>query len=126
MKIPSRVYHIRAGNKDGLIYVPVPNDARITIKAEGVEVVNPLFVSSDMFEEFSIDATQDGYFAEHDFDVVGAIPEFPVDVFETESGSSHTVDDSVSSHLDENRIVGFELEIVVVSILLMIIYLRIK
>ncbi|MGV8171707.1 MAG: hypothetical protein ACP5OA_03380 [Candidatus Woesearchaeota archaeon] len=76
LKLPSMVYTIRASNDDGLIYVPIPPKAEMTIVPEGVTAEEPLQISSDEFRAEQQQAEEDGFFAEHTFEYTGTPPEY--------------------------------------------------
>ena len=111
LKLPSRFYKIRASNQDGLIYVPMPEDSEVTIRAEGVETKNPLNFNSDEFEERYDEAIENGYFMEHEFEITGEIPDFPVYLFDTTSTSSSSSDSQTP---------GFEMILIILGILILL------
>lgn len=117
LKLPSRYYKIGVNTQNGLIYVPMPHDAEVTIRAEGVETVNPLEFSSYDFEKIYNVTIENGYFVEHEFEVIGNIPDFPVDIFDTSSASSQ---------ISDNQTAGFELALLIVTLLFIIFYIKIK
>jgi hypothetical protein len=82
--VPLRIVEYEVENKDGFIYVPFPPeayDAIISIEPVDVDFTRELKVSSIEFHHNYTDYVEKGYYVEHDFNIIGEIPDPPVNPY---------------------------------------------
>jgi len=82
--VPLRIVEFEVENIDGYIYIPFPPEAYeaiITIEPIDVEFTRILQVSSQEFHQNYTDFVEQGFYVEHDFNVIGEIPEPPVNPY---------------------------------------------
>ena len=82
--VPNRILEYEVENKEGYIYIPFPPEAyeaTLSIEPVDVEFTRGLQISSKEFHQNYTLYVEQGFYVEHDFNVIGLIPDPPVNPY---------------------------------------------